>query len=481
MTLSKRAFLSLFIVILVEGYVVLSSELLAIRVTVPFIGTGTDVVSIIIAAVLLPLSFGYYFGGQFKAHTNRFGHLVTIRRKLTFNILVACGILVFGLSYAPLTHFMEAMIGHDLVNRLVLATLYSALFLVVPVFLLGQTIPLVSNYFRREKLSQITGKILFFSTIGSFIGATFSTLVLMATVGVHYTAALNFILLAGLFFILGKRSRLFSKILMIVFVITGVLFNCDPLLKSMHVVEYNQYNLIRIFSSPTNDIKIMSINHNMDSRYSPTTHEKYEYIDFIEMQYIYSRAVDEKPLNVLVLGAGGFTIGLDDTINTYHYVDIDKSLKDIAEKQFLGRELGVNQIFHPVPAESFLIEGEEKFDLIIVDAYQGDLTLPENMVTQDFFQRVRNRLADNGVVVCNFILNPAFGNAFSQNLDQTFRSVFPLVTRQVIGTYNGWDREAMHNIMYTYHHSPDEKILKTYTDNKNTVYYDKPQTISVKQ
>ena len=43
----------LFCIIVVEGYIVLSSELLAIRQTTPFVGSGTDTVSIIIAAVAI--------------------------------------------------------------------------------------------------------------------------------------------------------------------------------------------------------------------------------------------------------------------------------------------------------------------------------------------------------------------------------------------------------------------------------------------
>lgn len=54
----------LFLVILIEGYVVLATELLAIRTLIPFIGSGTETISIIISAVLLPLAFGYHVGGN---------------------------------------------------------------------------------------------------------------------------------------------------------------------------------------------------------------------------------------------------------------------------------------------------------------------------------------------------------------------------------------------------------------------------------
>ncbi len=475
MNLSKRAFYALFAVIIIEGYVVLSSELLAIRVTIPFIGSGTDIVSIIIAAVLLPLSFGYYFGGQFKEHKNRKGKVVTMRDKLTSNILIATLFLVGGISYVPLITFMDALIGSGVSNRIVLATIYSALFLVTPVFLLGQTIPLVSNYFRREKLAQITGKILFFSTIGSFLGATFATLVLMATVGVHYTAALNFVLLAVLFFLLGRRKPVWMKAAMVSLAALGVAFNAGPVLKSLGVVNNNQYNVIRIFESPDGQTRVMSLNHNQDSRYNPNTNLKHDYVNFIETQYIYSRDLEAEPLNVLVIGAGGFTIGLGDDINEYMFIDIDPSLKDVAERDFLKQELGANKHFEPISAESFLIRDKKKYDLIVLDAYQGDLTLPENLVTQEFFQLVKERLAEGGTVVCNFVMNPNFGSPFAKNLDNTFRSVFPIMSRHVIGQYNGWDRDSVNNIMYIYNNTPDEDKLKVYTNDKNTVYYDKPK------
>ncbi|HQX26703.1 MAG TPA: fused MFS/spermidine synthase [Alphaproteobacteria bacterium] len=476
MTLSRKAFFALFAIIIIEGYIVLSSELLAIRVTVPFIGSGTDVVSVIIAAVLLPLSFGYYYGGRFKPYTNRRGRFVGPRAKLANNILISTVFLVFGLSYGPLLFFMEELIKLGISNRIILASIYSGLFLIVPVFLLGQTIPLVSHYFSKEKLSRVTGKILFLSTIGSFLGATFSTLVLMATIGVHYTAALNFVLLTLLFFIVGRRKYILSKILIVVLMAVGIFFNSDVQLKKLNIVAFNQYNVIQIFEKPGTDIKIFSLNKNSDSLYSPTQKLKHEYAHFIENHYIYTRELSEEPLNILVLGAGGFTLGIDEDINIYHYVDIDPNLKDVAEDYFLGKELGPNKTFHPVAAESFLIQGDEKYDVIVLDAYQGSITLPENLVTQEFFQRVKKRLAPGGIVICNFIISPGFADPFSRNLDNTFSSVFPFAVRQVIGTYDGWSKTEMENVLFIYRQSPDENNLKIYTDNKNTVYYDKPKS-----
>ena len=46
-------------IILAEGYVVLSTELLAIRLLIPFVGNSTETLSIIIAAVLMPLAIAF--------------------------------------------------------------------------------------------------------------------------------------------------------------------------------------------------------------------------------------------------------------------------------------------------------------------------------------------------------------------------------------------------------------------------------------
>ena len=121
--------LLLFIIIIIEGYVVLSTELLAIRQTIPYVGSGTDTVSIIIAAVLMPLAFGYSYGGRFKP-TKFMGQFITVRKKLILNIVLAATILVVGMSYQPLRAFFHWLPRIGIEDRLLQTSIYSALFLV---------------------------------------------------------------------------------------------------------------------------------------------------------------------------------------------------------------------------------------------------------------------------------------------------------------------------------------------------------------
>jgi len=466
-------FFLLFTVIILEGYIVLSTELLAIRQTLPFIGSGTDTVSIIIAAVLMPLAFGYQAGGQFKPKIHK-GRYFGFRQKLLQNLLISQGILLVGLSYICLAVFFTIPLQNGLSNRLVLATLYALCFLVVPVYLMGQTVPLISNYFSKKKLSDITGKMLFFSTMGSFLGAIFSTLVLMSFAGVHYTAALNFVLLFLLVFLLDKNKRSLRVVLSFILAFSGLLLNSETIMKGFHIIKNNKYNTIALYEE--NGKRHLLINNVSSSMYSDK-HEKYEYVKFIEQVAIQSIPPAASPKDILVIGAGGFTLGHEDHKNRYTFIDLDKDLKAVAEKHILKEKLGDNVTFYPEEARAFLRRDTKLYDIIVLDVYSGYMTIPEHLVTADFFAQIKSHVKEGGLVFANFIVAPNFGSLFSQNLDNTFRSIFPHVSRETVQKdLHLWDEtpDALENVIYIYRHDTKVQGDKVYTDNKNSVFYDKP-------
>ncbi|MGQ0527943.1 MAG: fused MFS/spermidine synthase [Alphaproteobacteria bacterium] len=475
MRLKNRTFL-LFLVIILEGYVVLSTELLAIRQSISFVGSGTDTVSILIAAILMPLAFGYYAGGRFRPDPSK-RWKKSVRSKLLFNLCASLAVLIFGLSYFPLTSFFFTLIDSGIEHRLALTAIYAALFLVVPVFLLGQTIPLVSHYFSKEKLAEITGRMLFFSTLGSFMGAVFSTLVLMATIGVHNTVSTNFIILAGLIFLLSKDKKAEVVICGVTLMFGGILMNSPHIMRVFHIVSDNQYNTTMVIENPNGDRHLVT-NNNASSKYNPGTGDRHDYIEFAEEQAIGPILNSAAPKNVLVIGAGAFTFGVDDTTNHYDYVDIDPALKDISEDFILGQSLTGNKTFHPVEARAYLRSAKIKYDVVLLDAYLGNYSIPEHLVTREFFRQVRDVMNEGGVVVTNFIVSPNFNNAFSQRIDATFRSVFPYMSRHAIGNrYDAWneDPDAVDNVVYIARKNADDFSQGIYTDDKNTIFYDKPQ------
>jgi spermidine synthase len=460
----------LYVIIFLEGYVVLATELLAIRQLIPFVGSGTETIAIIIAAVLMPLAFGYYAGGKYKAKRTRNG-MVTIRKKLLYNIVNSSIILAIGLSYIFLELFFTALNQVGITHRVLQAAVFSGLFLVYPVYLLGQTVPLISNYFRRAHISRATGIILCCSTVGSFVGATLSTLVLMGTIGVHNIIIVNIALLCLVAAILEKRLFSMNNVIMAIILLGSFTLNGTWAMEQLNIIEDNNYNTISIKKDKESGDKIMVINRSLAAKYSEKQSNRFPYIKFAEVFYLNPIKTGDKKKSILVIGAGGFVFGQDDNFNDYTYVDIDKTIKTVAEKHFFGKELGANKKFAPIPAEVFILQAKEKYDLIFLDAYTNNRSIPSQLITQEFFGQVKNHLTDKGIMLFNVIANPVFNDRFSIKIDNTLRKVFSNINRNIIGDYDGWNESADRNILYVYYNKKLSDGI--YTNDKNTYYMDR--------
>lgn len=465
---------ALFLVIFLEGYAVLSTELLAIRLLLPFTGSGTDTVSILIAAILMPLAFGYFYGGRFRPNYPR-GR--TVRRRLLRNLVVAMLFLTPGLSYLILDGFFTGLMRGGLDNRLWLTAIYAAIFLVIPVYLLGQTVPLVSNYFRQRRLSAMAGRILFVSTLGSFMGAIFCTLVLMTFLGVHHSATITLSCLAIAIFILTPRPLSGATMIATILLLLMLLLNSETAMRTAGIVSNNRYNTVQIENQPETDTIVMKLNGTTASGvYVDSDAPRFSYVAFIEEHFIQPLR-EGVPRDILILGAGGMTMGLTDRHNRYVFVDIDGTLKELAETYLLQQKLTPNKRFEPMEARAFLKQSAARYDLIILDLYRDPTSAPEYLVTREFYRDIRDHLKPGGVVAANYIASPAFSDPFSIRLDNSFRAVFPNLNRQTVQNFNMFNRQNdWANIVYSAVRN-DHAPTDLYTDDRNRAAFDKPARI----
>lgn len=461
-------FALLYLVIFIEGYVVLSSEILAMRQISPFIGTGTDIISIILASFLLPLAVGYDTGGKFKPQ-KIFGYFITVRKKILINFVIAASLMTFGLSYRLLFTFFYKVFSLEIYNRILATSIYSALFVIIPIYLLGQTVPLISRYFHQHQNAKTTGKILFISTLGSVSGAIFPPLFLMYFLGAHHATTLNFLLLTCLTVLLSKRLLSWSVFLMVCLFTFNIIINSNYMLLSLAVKKNNRYGTIA--TRHENGYNYLRINHNQDSKYNPDTKRKHDYIEFAERIAIHPIMTNNDPAReILIIGAGGFTFGHEDKKNKYTFVDIDSDLQGIAERYILKEPIGENKKFVPQEARAFLRSNDKKFDVIYLDAYLGGLSIPEQLVTKEFYTQVYDTLNDKGVLVINMIVSPNFSNTFTRSLDNTILSVFPNISRVAINdTYVVWNEKEniAGNVAYIYKKNEGDNTKEIYTDTQN--------------
>lgn len=152
---------------------------------------------------------------------------------------------------------------------------------------------------------------------------------------------------------------------------------------------------------------------------------------FDYVQEAVSLTKDVLPDTVLVVWTAGFTFPYEiatniSSVTHIDAVDIDSSVKTIAEKYFLQTSLPERITFYPESARYFVAHAKKEkrtYDLIFIDAFHGK-SLPDELTTQEFFSDVRDLLSEEGVVIINFILDRWLESDLSLSLFATLDSVF---------------------------------------------------------
>lgn len=388
--------ITIFSVILIEGFVTIAVEILSIRQMTPFVGSNILNTSIIIGVFLLFLSFGYYKGGMVNKN---------YQDTLLKNLLNTFVFLSFGLSYTFLSilfHFIEGLWG----------LLAFSLFIMAPtVYFLGQTIPILTNLIKDERNGKISGELLFFSTFGSFLGSIITSAVLLNFLGVNMTVFVVIALLSLLILMLGWQTKaLFIRSVTLILVLMPVVVVANT---NYSFSKTNNYSNIAVVED--NRTNYLIINDSMSSSFNTDT--KQSNFDYIKVLQSYIESIDNKPKEILVLGAGGFTLSLNDTRNRYTYVDIDKDLKTVSEKELLGQP--INGKFVADDGRHFLIQNKIKYDVIVVDVYTNKTSIPSSFVTSDFYADTKKSLKDDGVLLVNTISKPLFKDDYSKHLNNS--------------------------------------------------------------
>lgn len=445
------------------GYTSLSFELIVLRQLINFMGSNTIITSIVVSFVLLFLSLGYYIGSviNFNKHLIR-RQMIICADILCVWYMLACSYEIIGSSVFVIAHSgVESMVG--------IVFVFSTLFLALPSIFLGFITSAIGRFIHHFEASY-TGRFMAVDTIGSVLGSLLTTLILMPFIGVSHTISVLCFITAIVSLLLSlRREPVYSITKFLLFTGMIVLMSSPLILgHNPNLIKDDAISRLEIEKNIAEDgtEKLdMYINGQLASVYSENREHMTEYVKYINKNIIESLPKD-KINNILVLGAGGFTVGIDDNKNNYIYVDIEKHMKTITEQWFFKKKLAENKQFLFAEGYLFLLKDERMYDLIVVDVYSAINSIPENFITADFFELVKKHLNKNGIMVANIITSATFNNELSRRIDNTLRFVFPqYLTRQVINDYN----KVMANILYIYYNlEPDNTI---YTIDKNSALY----------
>lgn len=180
---------------------------------------------------------------------------------------------------------------------------------------------------------------------------------------------------------------------------------------------------------------------------------------------------DNENRSVMILGMGSGTYA---SYCTRYFpgasvqgAEIDKKIADIATDYF-GLPGSVTVAVED--GRAYLAASKEKFDVIMVDAYQ-DITIPFQLSSAEFFNEVQAHLKPNGVMVVNLNMTSAENGSINEYLCDTMASVFQhTVTAPVKGNTNT-------EVFCTNADDWEETFLRSIAKLKDSDYADMMRTV----
>lgn len=414
------------IAIFLCGAIVMVYEIVGSRVVAPHFGTSIYVWTSLIGIILASLSTGYWLGGRLADKKPQYSSLAWV-------ILLAA--VLIGLTTLIKENILEFLIY--IFDGMIMRTLFAAILLFAPASIL---LGMVSPYAVRLKLNSINtsgatvGKLYAISTVGSIIGTFLAGFFLIPFAGTTNILYLIAGVLALTSLSLHLHAFKFSRILPAIIVLLGSasLAYASNNKESDIINVDTRYNHVQIFDMDYwitgEPIKVMKINDEYSSAMFPDNDSLvYEYT------WYYQLAEHFKPDFKTTLMIGGAAYSYPKYYlqkypeATIDVVEIDPDLTRLAKEYFRLKDDARMRIFHE-DGRTYLNKCEEKYDVILGDAYKSLLAIPFQLTTVEAIQKKYDMLNENGVVIENLIASidgPA--GAFMKSEFATFKEVFPQV------------------------------------------------------
>lgn len=464
----SQFFPRLWLAAFIEGFSTLAVEVIAIRLAVPVVGSSATLTGVMLGVVLFALSAGYWRGGELSSRwdTGR------TRTALARNLVVAA-VIYAAISFPAEAALLEKLLDADLNLGLAIGTAAAILF-VFPVYLASQTVPMLAELTNSEgKAGKASGKILFFSTLGSVAGGILTPICLFPYLGVRASTYVVCGLLAGAAGLIAIGTVRPTRVAVTAAIAVGAVFGGHGFAterKDLYSFD-SAHQSIRVTEEKLDNGRVERILSMDGGRASGI------YKDTGESSFALIRETDKALAasgseNVLVIGAAGFTFPRDAAafpfVKRVDTVDVDPVVLEVAEQQFLKKPLPRKVHFYPTSARNamrrFRMDGN-RYGFTLIDAYCGS-GIPEELLTVEFLGAVRD-ISER--TAANVIMDRAVESAFARNLLASFRQVFGRVWIKDVKPESESERTNFLVTNWPWAGSTEWKGAgQVYTDNRNT-------------
>ncbi|MCR4792157.1 MAG: fused MFS/spermidine synthase [Lachnospiraceae bacterium] len=445
----------LYITEFFAGMSVMAVELGASRLLAPYFSSSQIVWTIIIGTIMIAMALGNVAGGKWADKNSD-------PSRLFARILIAAVWIAFipVLGKYIILGITGLMIVTVSTGLLIWSSFIACMVIFVfPLFLLGTVTPSLIKYTISDtsESGSVAGKLGACNTIGSIIGTFLPTFVTIPSVGTSITFLIfsGILLVIGLlYFISGKLRPLLASVCTILYLAACIFGHSSHFAFWVSDLTYegeSVYNYLQV--RDTERATYLSTNvifgvQSMRMKTDSLTGMYYDYalaaplmalgnLEAGNSEGVNDTGVTNDPLDILILGMGTGTFAVQCERFfpgcSITGVEIDDKITDLAHEYF-----GLSEDIEVVTYDgrAFLEADDEKYDVIMVDAYQ-DITIPFQMSSSEFFTLVKSHLKDNGVMVMNMNMHGDGETDITTYLSDTVSSVFSGVyTINVAGSTN---------------------------------------------
>lgn len=436
----------LALIVFVEGFASLGAEILALRRLIPHLGSAITVTAPTIGFFLLALALGYQAGGTVASR---------FLERIQINFLVAAVLIMAGMSRVGVVVLFE-QVRPDWLAYL----LFVGIVLCPIAYLLGQTVPILTNLMSHQRAGARSGQALYWSTLGSFAGSLGLSLIVMQWLGVSWATMICAGLLLALIPFLSCSMPSWQRYAI---VLAGAMSGSFLNLSGAPLTEtaYASYRIDAVTVEGMVEPRVLRANGSTASlidQHNPPRYARY----INRMRQLFLEELGYQDKRFLVLGAGGFTLSHLEPLNRYTYVDIDPAIKPLAEEEFLQQ--AVRGEFVAADARRFLVESVRDlrtYDVVVVDVFSALTNIPSHLATREFWLDTWRILPAEGLMVANLILDSRLATPYSHNMLATIEAVYGRCAIEVLFR----DRAMSNVLVQCFKHS--RNIGAIYTDERN--------------
>ena len=444
--------------VFLSGAVLLGVEIAASRVLAPFFGNSLFVWGALIGVVLTGLAVGYWAGGALADRLPA--------PPLLFSIIGLGALAVLAIPLVD-ERVLEAVVSWDPGPRLNALVAAVALF-GLPSVLLAAVTPVAIRLRARSltSLGRTAGRLFSISTAGSIAGTFATAFFLIPELGTEQlleVGAAALFVAAGIVALAERRLLVLGAAVALAagagtLAATGgprqggaldgaAAQNWSPLYRLHGPVQRGPREsagtvedpALRVVYAKDTRYHHLAVVDDADTRYlrfdnslqsamylDDPFRTRFRYTDMFELGIAYNP--DAKDVLFIGLGAGSGEKRMwkDFADVRIQVVELDPEVVDVAYRYFsLPRDPRLR--VDVADGRRYLDANEKRWDVIVIDAFFAD-AIPFHLVTTEFLELARSRLAPGGVVVTNSIgAIGGPGSRLFRSIYRTYRGVFPSV------------------------------------------------------